>query len=122
MRGLSAVSRWVDPSCPLMAAYLVLDIQTGPCLDQQAHAAGVTFLCSRDERHSAKLQLPSKLERKTRGKSMLHDDALHLPTIMVGCASGIADYGPRPMDGVSTCVRGPPAFFPISVWMAGCPH
>ena len=31
----------------------------------------------------------------------LHDDALHLPTIMVGCASGIADYGPRPTAWLS---------------------
>ena len=53
VRGGSAVSRWVDPACPLMATYLVLDIELGPCLDQQLHNAVVAFLCGADERRPA---------------------------------------------------------------------
>ena len=55
MRGGSAVSRWVDPACPLMATYLVLDIELGPCLDQQVHAAVVATECGPNERRVASL-------------------------------------------------------------------
>ena len=53
MRGGSAVSRWVDPACPLMATYVVLDIELGPCLDQQVHAAVVAVGGSPVERRAA---------------------------------------------------------------------
>ena len=57
VRGGSAVSRWVDPACPLMAAYhFVLDIEVGPRLDQQVHAAVVALGCGQDERRVAILQ------------------------------------------------------------------
>ena len=47
------MSQWVDPACPLMAAYVVLNIEVGPCLDQQVHAAVVAFVCGTDERRVA---------------------------------------------------------------------
>ena len=56
VRGGSAVSRWVDPACPLMATYHALDIELGPCLDQQVHAAVVAIFCGTDERRVAMLQ------------------------------------------------------------------
>ena len=53
VRGGSAVSRWVDPACPLTATYLVLDIELGPCLDQQVHAAVLATGCGKHERRVA---------------------------------------------------------------------
>ena len=39
-----------------MAAYLGLDIEAGPCLDQQVHAAVVAIGCGPDERRAAILR------------------------------------------------------------------
>ena len=36
-----------------MATYLVLDIELGPCLDQQVHAAVVAIVCGLHERRGA---------------------------------------------------------------------
>ena len=36
-----------------MATYLVLDIELGPCLDQQVHAAVVALVYGEDERRAA---------------------------------------------------------------------
>ena len=38
-----------------MATYLALDIEVGPCLDQQAHAAVFAFDCGLHERRLATL-------------------------------------------------------------------
>ena len=38
-----------------MATYLVLDIELGPCLDQQVHAAVVAIVCGEYERRVATL-------------------------------------------------------------------
>ena len=55
-RGESGVSQCVDPACPLpMTTYLVLDIQTGAGLDQQAYDAVVAIRCGHNERRPAKL-------------------------------------------------------------------
>ena len=53
VRGGSAVSRWLDPACPQMATYLVLEITVGPCLDQQVHNAVVAIVCGMNERRVA---------------------------------------------------------------------
>ena len=40
----------VDPACPFMATYVVLDIEVGPCLDQQLHNAVVAIQCPHERR------------------------------------------------------------------------
>ena len=47
------VSGWTVKCPPYMTAYLVLDIQTGPCLDQQVCDVAVTILSGLHERSVA---------------------------------------------------------------------
>ena len=56
-RGESEVHQWVDPVCPPpMTTYLILlDIQTGPGLDQQVYDAVVAIKCGQHERRGATL-------------------------------------------------------------------